>query len=125
MPKDIRAYPYSQHNQAFVAWSYITATVASVMLFALLKVRGVRLSYKLKPAVFLFAVAAGVILGVFQAFYKRAVANIDGVLLFPTFNGGALILSTLSGVLLLGDRLKPNQIVSIAVGVAAIIVMNI
>ena len=46
----------------------------------------------------LVCLVVGVILGVFQLINTKAIANINGTLLFPTYNAGTLILSTLSSM---------------------------
>ena len=53
--------------------------------------------------------AVGVVLGVFQFINTRAIASINGTLLFPAYNGGALILSSISSILFIKDRLTNNQ----------------
>ncbi len=112
-------------SRSFVAWSYITAATASVCIYTVMKLKGNGISFKIKPYVFGIALCTGAVLGVFQVLNTYAVATIDSVLLFPTYNGGTLVLSSLFGVLLLKDKLKLNQIISLFIGVVAIIIMNI
>ena len=67
--------------------------------------KGDGITFKIKPSVFLYSLSVGVILGVFQFINTKAIANINGTLLFPTYNAGTLILSTLSSILILKDKL--------------------
>ena len=112
-------------NVSFVAYGYITATVISVLLCAILCLNGNRITFKIRPSVFLYALSLGIILGLFQVINTKAIATIESGLLFPTYNGGSLIFSSISGVLILHDRLNKKQLLSIAVGTIAIIMMNI
>lgn len=116
---------WSDQNKAFVAWNYIVAAIVSFILYGILKLRGNGITFKLKPSVFGIALCVGIILGVFQALNAYAVSTIDGTLYFPTYNGGALVLSGIAGVLLLKDKFKLNQLISLLVGIVAIVLMNI
>ena len=112
-------------THSFVAWSYIIATVFSMLLYLFFKAKGDGITFKIKPSVFLYSLSVGVILGVFQLINTKAIANIDGTLLFPTYNAGTLILSSLSSILILKDKLTNNQKISIFIGIVAIVLMNI
>ena len=116
---------WSDQNKAFVAWNYIVAAIVSFILYGILKLRGNGITFKLKPSIFGIALCVGIILGVFQALNAYAVSTIDGTLYFPTYNGGALVLSGIAGVLLLKDKFKLNQFISLLVGIVAIVLMNI
>ena len=110
---------------SFVAWSYISATIISVLLYFILMRKKDSKPFNMKFSVLLTGLAIGVVLGTFQFINTKAISEIDGLLLFPAFYGGTIVTSTLSGVLILKDKLKPKQILSIITGVVAIVVMNI
>lgn len=112
-------------TKGFVAWGYITATVVSTFIYISLKTKGFTVTFKLKPSVFAISLSIGVILSVFQLVNTWAISTIDSTLLFPAYNGGTLILTSLTGVLILKDKLKRNQLISLLVGVVAIVIMNI
>ena len=116
---------WGTESKSFVAYGYITATLVSVLLYAVISRKGNGITFKIRPSVFGFSLCLGLILGVFQILNTKAIATIDGTLLFPSYNGGSLILSSLSGILLLHDRLNKKQLLSIAVGTAAIVIMNL
>ena len=116
---------WSGQNKAFVAWNYIIAAIVSFILYGILKLRGNGITFKLKPSVFGIALCVGIVLGVFQALNSYAVSTIDGTLYFPTYNGGALVLSGIAGVLLLKDKFKLNQLLSLIAGIIAFALMNI
>lgn len=112
-------------TRTFVACGYVVSALFSFLLYLVLKSKGKSITFKLKPNVFVLALCVGIILGVFQFLHTRAVAIIDSTIFFPTYNGGTLVLSTLSGVLLLKDKLKNNQKISVLIGIIAIILMNL
>ena len=116
---------WKNESSAFVAWSYIIAAILSLVLYLLLKFRGNKTTFKIKPSVFENGLCIGVILGVFQLLNTKAIATIDGLFLFPTYNGGTLILSSIFSVIFLKDKLKPHQTISIIIGIFAIIIINL
>ncbi|MBO5021254.1 MAG: EamA family transporter [Clostridia bacterium] len=116
---------WGTESKSFVAYGYIIATLVSVLMYAFISQKGNGITFKIKPSVFLYALSLGVILGLFQVLNTKAIANIESTLLFPTYNGGSLIFSSISGVLILHDRLNKKQLFSIIVGTVAIIMMNI
>lgn len=117
--------PWGGQSRTFVACSYLMAAVFSAVTYAILRWKGGKRTFALRPKVFGFALAAGLCLGVFQALNTYAIQTIDGTLLFPVYNGGSLILSCINSVLILKETLQRRQIVSCVVGISAIIMMNL
>lgn len=116
---------WKDESTAFVAWSYIIATILSLMIYLLLKFKGKNTTFKIKPSVLGIGLSIGVILGAFQLLNTKAIATIDGLLLFPFYNGGTLILSYFFSIFFLKDKLKIKQIISIIIGIFAIIFINL
>lgn len=114
--------PYKAQTQSFVAWSYVVAFLLSLIVSILFHKKGEKV--KINRLALFCALGAGVILGMCQWLNTYAISVISSVVLFPTYNGLSLILSTLSGVLLLKDRLSPRQTLSILLGVASIVLLN-
>lgn len=115
------------HNEraAFVAWSYLLATIISFALYIILKPKYKKNSGGIKAAAVRYGLCTGVFLGAFQFLNTKAIATLDAGLLFPVYNGGTLILTTVMGVLLFKDKLTKNQIASIIVGIIGIIIINL
>lgn len=116
---------FKSQNKAFVSWAYITAFFVSVFIYMLLKSQKHKKGFKMGQLPLLCGVSAGIVLSVFQFFNTYAVATINSTVLFPSYNGGALILTTLSSVVILKDRLKKKQLLSVAVGLVAIVLLNV
>lgn len=116
---------WGTENITFVAYGYIIAAILSVILYVVLVINGSNITFKLKPSVFIYTFCLGIILGIFQVLNTKAITIIDGTLLFPAYNGGSLIFSTISGLFILHDKLSKKQILSITVGTVAIIMMNL
>lgn len=112
-------------KQAFVSWGYIFASFLCIIIYITLKLKGQKKSFKAKPDVFIFAFFTGVILSIYQFVTTYAIANISGTLFFPTYAGGSIIFSTLSGVILFKDKLLQKQKISIIIGIIAVIMMNL
>jgi multidrug transporter EmrE-like cation transporter len=49
---------------------------------------------------------------------------VDGTYFFPVYSGGAIVLSTLLGVIMFKDKISKNQVVGIILGIASIVLMN-
>ena len=110
---------------SFVAWSYLLATMISFVLYIILKCKRKKFAVGIKPAALIYGSCAGVILGAFQILNTKSIATIDAGLLFPVYNSGTLILTTISGVFFFKDKLKRKQVSSIVVGIAGIILINL
>ena len=74
---------------------------------------------------FLLAVLSGLLSCVYNRLNVYLSGALDGVIFFPSFNGGVVILSTLLGVLLLGERPKKRQLLGIFLGVVGICIIGI
>lgn len=81
--------------------------------------------FKINCFALTYGLLTGVILGLFQLLNTKAIATIDAGLLFPIYNGGTLVLTTIIGVFLFKDRLRIKQIASIIVGIFGIILINL
>lgn len=125
LQKSFSKTPWSGEVKPFVAFGYVVATILSLLLCLFLRERNREGERKFDWKLFLGALSIGVILGVFQVLNTKAIAMIEGTLFFPAYNGGTLILSSLSGLLILRDRLNRKQFLGLAVGVIAIILMNL
>lgn len=67
--------------------------------------------------------------GLLSCLYNRLNISLsgalDGVIFFPTFNGGVVVLSTVLSVLILKEKLTVKQIVGISIGVLGICIIGI
>lgn len=115
---------WNNEINAFVSYSYAVAAVLSIIIFLCLKHKLV-LSFKFNYKTILFALIIGIILGVFQALNTKAIAIIAGTLIFPMYYGGSLILSFISSRVILKEKANVQQMLSLAVGIIAIILMNL
>ena len=116
------------HNEgiSFVAWSYLFATIISFVLYIIiLKCKHKKATGGIKPVALIYGLCAGVILGVFQLLNTKAITALDAGLLFPIYNSGTLILTTVLGLFLFKDKLTGKQIAGIVVGIIGIILINL
>ena len=114
----------SDESRAFVSCSYLVGAVATFAFYLILHAKHRRKTYKTAPPVFLYALGVGGFLAVFQTVYQYSINNIPGTFLFPTYAGGCIILSTLMGVVLFKDKLSRKQLLSLVMGLVAVVLMN-
>ena len=112
-------------NAGYIAVTYLPAALFSLLLYAGFVRAGHKKTFRLTAGVTALSLGIGAILGTFLFFMIRAAASIDGTLLYPAYNGGTMLLVTLSGVLLFRERLTRRQWLSVAVGTAAILLMSL
>lgn len=115
----------ANEGKAFVAVSYAVAALLTLLFFAFLKAKHFESTCKPGPVMILSALGVGVTLAVFQAVNTYALKVVPTSILLPSTSGGCIILSAVVGVLLFRDKLSPKQLLSIACGALAIVMMNL
>lgn len=73
----------------------------------------------------LFVLAIGAVLGIFQKLYMSGMKYIDGGFMFPTYAGLQSLTMTLVGILLFKDKLSKRQMLGIGCGIACVVLMNL
>lgn len=116
---------WQSQAKSFVVCSYAVATVTSILLYLILKSKKSTISYKINIKTIIYALSVGILLGVFQVLNTKAISVIDGTLIFPAYYGGSLILSYISSLLILREKINNKQKLSFSVGIIAIIFMNL
>ncbi len=114
----------TEETRAFVSSSYVMGAILTFAIYLFLHCRGKRKTYKTAPPVFLYALGVGGFLAVFQIAYQYSITQVPGTFLFPTYSGGCIIMSTLTGIVLFKDKLKLRQMISVLVGLVAVVLMN-
>jgi len=117
--------PYAADSQAYVAWSNIAATLISGISVLISFTKGQRTSFQVRPVVLFYAAVPGFILATHGAIQTKALTTMDSSLVMPACTGGGLIATTVLGFLLLRDKLRPKQIASVAIGLVALVLMNL
>lgn len=112
-------------KEAFVSASYAIAFLITLVIYAVSLLRKNDSTILKRWRVYVIAVSVGLVLAVFQWLYTYAISVIDGTLFFPIFSGGAILFSTVAGILFFKDKLTLKQGISIAVGVVAVVIMNL
>lgn len=113
-------------KKSFVACSYAIAFVITFALYLWMRSGNPGIACKkTKMKTYVFAASAGIVLSVFQWLNTYAISVMDGSFLFPVYSGGSIILSSAVGVLFFKDKLEKRQTISLALGIVAVIIMNI
>ncbi len=115
----------SVDSSAFVSITYVVSALITLIIYAILHAKHFERTYKISPKLFLYAAAVGITLAVFQAVNTYAISTVPAGILFPSYSGGCIVFSVLAGVLLFKDKLKKRQVLSIAIGAIAVVLMNI
>ena len=118
------ASEFCAEKKSFVACSYAIAFLIAFTLYLFVRSRD-KEAGSARARAYIFAVAVGVVLAVFQWLNTYAISIMDGSFLFPVYSGGSIILSTLVGILFFKDKLTKTQKISITLGIIAVIIMNI
>ncbi|MBO5898239.1 MAG: hypothetical protein J6R04_04430, partial [Clostridia bacterium] len=103
-------------TRAFVSSSYLIGAVATFLVYLILQARKQNKTYKAGLPVFLYALGVGGFLAIFQTAYQYSITQVPGTFLFPSYAGGCIIMSTLAGIVLFKDKLKPRQMISVLLG---------
>lgn len=112
-------------SSAFVACSSAFASVITFGVFALLRLKGQKPSYRLSLSKAFPCIAVGAVLGVFQILHTYAMAVIPGTVLFPTYSAGSAISIALGSTVVFREKLSRAQFVSLIIGITAIVLINI
>jgi len=108
----------------FVSASYLLGALLCGMVCFLPPSGGKKRTVLFDRRTLFAALGAGISLALFLALNTYAAGIIDGSFHYPAHSGCAILLSTLSGVLLFKDRLSQQQWVACILGGMGIILMN-
>lgn len=112
-------------SSTFIACSSFTASLFAFVFWGILRLCGHKMTYRITPAKILPCVSVGVILGVFQMLHTYSMSVIPGTVLFPTYSAGAAISIALFSRIIFREKLSRMQCISFAVGIVAIVLINI
>ncbi|MBQ7900965.1 MAG: EamA family transporter [Clostridia bacterium] len=116
---------FTANSSSFVALGFSFATIFCAIILFILKLNKKECSYKPDFKIVSTACTIGLILGFFQILNTCATRIIDGTVLFPSYNGGTLVLTTIISTLLYKERLNYRQRAGMVIGIAAIILISI
>ena len=110
-----------------LALSYVVAAVFALGYYTLNRYTGKKEkhTFAFSWKILVYALAIGVILGVFQKFYALGMQKLDAAFMMPTWYGLQTLGMTTIGILAFGDKLRTRQKWSIVCGLACIILMNL
>ncbi len=115
---------FSAYSRAYSSASYIIAAAGTFLLYGIISAKGEKKTFKIGKKAILFAFAIGIILATYLMLNVYACSVVEGTFLFPTYAGGTIILSTLSGVILFKDKLNLRQVLSLILGIIAVVFIN-
>ena len=106
----------------FVASSYVTATILSLIVFiVILKKSDEKFEFNKKALI--SAGGSGLFLGLFQCVNTYAASVIDGAILYSAYNCGSTVLFALVRIVFFGEKLSKRQLAGVFLGVCSIFFM--
>jgi len=115
---------FSENSTVFTACAYAFAAIFCAAFYLVCRLYGMKKTFRIGKRPILWAAASGLALGCFFTLHTYAAGIVDGSFLYPSHSCSAILLSTVSGVIIFRDRLTKRQSLSFALGVVAIILMN-
>lgn len=110
---------------AFVAIAYISASLISAAILAVMRLSNTQKKTVLSPKMLISGASAGVIIGIFQCLNTYAASVIDGAVLYSTYNCATSMLSAAVGRLLFKEKLTNKQMIGVIVGIVSIMLLCI
>lgn len=107
----------------FVAVAYITAAVISTLVLTYMYVDVKSIPTKDMLPFITSGGCVGVLLGVFQCLNTYAASQIDGITLYSVYNCGVSLMSVVIGRVIFAEQLSVSQIIGVATGTLAIVLM--
>lgn len=108
-----------------IAEMMLIAAASSTVLFTLAALAADKGSLRALPRkALLYAAACGVVGCAYNRLNIYLAGVLPSVVFYPTFNGAVILLSTLSGLIFFGERLKKQQISGILLGAAALMLAS-
>ena len=101
---------FAEYNRAYTSASYFVAAILTYLTYMTLKFKGENKTFKIGKIAIFFSMSMGIILALYVGLYVYALSVVEGTFLFPTVAGGAIILSSITGVVLFKDKLNIKQV---------------
>lgn len=119
-----KAY-FVENSTLFVSLGFSFSTVFCLILLLFFNLNKKKCFLKFNFKSILISCMVGLILGFFQILNTYATHTIEGTILFPLYNGGTLIFSTIASIVLYKEKLIIKQKIGMLIGIIAIIFMCI
>lgn len=116
---------YAGDLSQFIFFGYFTAFLITFIVSFVQKKRQQEMNFKPTKNNIILILIIVICLGAFQYFNTLANSFIDAIVLNPSVCGLSTIFLTLSGRIIFREKFTPNQLWSIGIGVAAILLISI
>ena len=114
-------------DNTYLVVLYIFSAIVSLFVYLIVANTGKKekSTFWFSKNVLFYAMAVGVIIGIFQKGYMMGNKTIPGTFMFPTYYGLQSLGMSLIGIILFKDRLSIRQKIGIVFGVCCIAMMNV
>lgn len=116
---------YKDELDAFLITAFLVTAVCFLLLYGNSRQRQkIPLSFSLKSRVPLMAMVSGVGIGVCNKINLYLSGRMPGAVFFPLVNGGGVVCAVLVAILFFRERPRRPQMIGLALGVAAILLVS-
>lgn len=116
---------FNGEKGAFISISYLIAFCICIILLLIFRSKGTKKTIKVNFKYVLGIVAIGVVLALHTFTNNKGVELINGTIYYAIANGGTILLSTISGVVLFKDKLSVRQLIGVIIGIVAVILTGL
>lgn len=116
---------YSNELSQFIFLGYFVAFLVTLIVILIQKKKKSEITFKVNKHNILLILGIVLCLGVFQYFNTMANSFIDAIVLNPSVCGLSTMLSSISGRIIFKEKFTRKQLLSIFVGVVAIILISL
>ena len=104
--------------------SYVLSAVMGFIIYAINARKGEKSPLGFKKSVVLYALAIGLVLGVYQRLNIYTMSVVEGTFHFPTYAGLQSLTMTLVGIVMFKDKLSKKQMIGVVCGIVSVVLMN-
>jgi len=109
----------------FLFWAFLMMTVLFALFFTAAKKKKERHHYQLKSKSTILVLLTGLATGVINLINLYLSGVMKGIIFFPIVNGGVVVLSGLSAILIFREKLDKKQLAGVVLGTIAICLLSI
>ena len=115
--------PYAVELSGFLLWTFLFSGIMFAVLFLFAKKDGsTKGSFSLFPIILMLL--TGVAIGAINEINLYLSGAMPGIIFFPIVNGGVIILSALSAILIFREKLPRMQLLGLIAGIVSVLCLG-
>ena len=117
--------PFGGNKEQFIFFGYLAAFVLSAIIYFVREKAVHERTFRFNKKTVPLAVFVAAFLGVFHFFYTYANSFVDAIVLSPSLCGLATMMQALAGKIIFKEKFTVRKILSICVGIVAIVIISL